>query len=350
MEKMVTVEVLQKSQRTRPRKWIPVVCFIFAILTLALGLLQAVYVFPKIKIFADIAAKLPEREIHVGSLTKLSELMVYAIVPGAILLIDLFALIFTVKMSKYRHPYWWFGVPAIIVYIVMVLMTAFGILYYLVPFMTNLINKIPANILNRILLRVVRYGPVAMSAGFFIIMLFGIFYNVNYPGKYEEIYNLRKARIKSFTTTAERIAYRDRFYNDYKKGNWESMMLDLHYRAFIKDSYEPMRKDSYEFFVSYCCKRDATLKKAVFDQYAREGRFYECRSIYSAIAEKSDVIDRGGKVVLPHFIPDPAEPITMPLLKKKKVAPAPAPLPPRAPASMKTPPNKNLRTWRPEDI
>ena len=344
---MVTIEVLQKSQPTRPRKWIPVVCFIMLILTLAGAALMTVYLFPNWAISQKVLSFLPNKAMSIGKITSLKELMTITIVPGGLILIDLFALIFTAKMCKYRRVYWWFGWVMIVGFIATVLLTIFFNLYYLVPMIANFIDKIPASIFN-LLRRLFRYGVLACTAAFALVMLFGVFYNVNYPAKYEEIYALRKDRLKSYETGSERSAYRKRFYQDYKNGNWVSMMRDLHYRAFIKDTLEPMRADSYEFFVNYCCDRDATLRHAMFDQYAKEGRFYELRQLFHDIDEKSDVIDRGGKVVIPHYVPEPSQPrrrIRIPA--RAKVAPAPAPL---APQGGKPSTNPKTRKWAPEDI
>lgn len=348
MEKMVTIEVLQKSQRTRPRKWIPWVCFIFGLITLALGLFFATFLFPDLPISQSILALIPDQSMAVGSITTLSQLIALVILPGAMALINFVTLIFTVKMCSYRHVYWWFGWIAVLGFIGMFLLTGFWILYFLVPFLTDIMNQIPSQVLD-ILYSVYLYGVLGYTAFFFLIMLFGIFYNLNYPAKYEEIYALRKARIKSFREGKDKRAYKKRFYMDYKKGNWDSMMLDLHYRAFIKDSYEPMRKDSYDFFVYYCCSCDATLKRAIFDQYAREGRFYECRTIYHDIKGKSDAVSHGAKVILPHYIPQGAEP-KQDASKKAVARPAPRPVAPLAPVNQKKPHNAKLRTWSPDDI
>ena len=345
MENMVTVELLQKSQPTRPRKWIPVACFIMLILTLAVTAAMALFLFPNLGISKMILGKIPDKALNIGMIDSLYKLIGFVIIPAAAAFVNLFALIFSIKMCKYRRAYWWFGWILIVAYVVMVLLTVLFVLYYMVPFLTNLINKIPANILN-LLEKAFRFGTAGYGALFALVMLFGLFYNVNYPAKYEEIYTLRKQRIKSFRDGSDRSAYRKRFYKDYKKGNWTSMMLDLHYKAFIPDSMEPMRRDSYEFMVAYCCERDATLKRAVFDQYAKEGRFLECRRIYQDIKDKSDIIEEGGKVVIPHYIPEPAVKTRKIRIPKRPVVVKPQP--PLAPAKSAT--NPKSRKWSPEDI
>ena len=346
MNHMVTIEILEKSQPTRPRKWIPVFAVIAFLINLALGLFMLSFWIPDFALFKAMHEAIPAYTFVIDTHSySLLQLLMAVFVPAGTAVLGLVFIIVCCKICGFRHAYWWLGVFLLIGYIALVLFVIFYALFYFVPVMTNWFNGIPADILN-ILGTVYAYlcliWPLAMA--FFYFLCF--FYNLSYPGKYEAIYELRRRRLKSFRTTDERIEYRNRFYRDYKKGNWISMMLDLHFESLSRDSTAPMSKDAYDFLVYYANLCDDTVNRAVFDAYASEGRYYEVRRIFHDMKDKSETINRGANIVLPHYVPE--KPKKKPLPKKaetpKRVDP------PLKPADYKTPANDRVKTWTPDDI
>lgn len=345
---MVTIEILQKSQRTRPRKWIPVFS-LFAFLVFALvAVFDLGLVFSNTSFGQTIVKLLPSTDVTIGSVTlSWLNLCIYLVVPAALAVLGIIGLVVAMKISSYRHSYFALSWLLLLLLIAVILLAVFFNLNLFVKFVTDLLSKIPQNIMD-ILFKAFIYCTLGCGAVFALFFFITLFYNINYPGKYEAIYDLRRARLKSFHNSDDRIAYKKRFYNDYKKGNWISMMLDLHFQSLEKGSTEPMRRDAYEFLVYYACLCDSTIKRAVFDEYAAHGRYFEVRNIFHDLKEKSDSIRQGGARI---HIPTYVEPSPKPR-KKTKVKPADVPkrIPPFAPKSYKKTPDARLKTWSPDDI
>lgn len=342
---MVTIEILQKSQRTRPRKWIPVVSLIFLLILLVAGGYYVAFIFRDLEISQAILKPLPTDPINLSGVDySWPDAMLFFFVPYGLLVLDLVTVIIAGKICNYRHIYWIYGWLLVLAYVGMVGVTLFISLYYLVPGIGQwLSNVIPVEVMT-LLVNIHVYLALGETAGIALFLLFCLFYNLNYPGKYEEIYELRKKRLKSYPLSDDRIKYKKRFYNDYKYGRWISMMLDLHFESLDKDNKGPMRKDAYDFMVYYGCLCDTNIKRAVFDSYAAEGRYYECRTLFHDLQEKSHATENGAKVILPHY--DPAK-----HGKKKKAKPEPKRIePPLKPVSSKRPPNARVKTWSPDDI
>ena len=299
MEQLVTIEILKKSQRTRPRIWIPVFQAIMLLITLAVGLFETALLLPTLPFREAILALFGDSTIALGTLTGWGDVLAFFILPVALVVINLVNIIVDVKICMYRRTYWWFGAILLILYIAVFLYTGFWMLYYFVEFFRNLIVALEPYIPMMAMIN--SYSIMGYTAAFVLFQIFCLFYNVNYPGKYEEIYTLRKERIKSYHTSDERIAYKKRFYDDYKRGNWISMMLDLHYKSLLPGSTAPMRKDAYEFMVYYAAICDADIKRAIFDEYAAQGRYLECRTLYNDVKAKGESARNGIRVILPHY-------------------------------------------------
>ena len=342
---MVTIEILQKSQRSRPRKWIPVLSFIFLLITLVGGGYYAAFVFPDLSISQSIIAPLPTTPINLGGIDfTWPQAMLLFFVPYGLLVWDFVCSIICGKICNYRKIYWIYGWIFVVALIGMIGLTTFVSLYYLVPASGQwLANVIPADIIV-LIVNIHVYVVLGETAALALFFLFCLFYNLNYPAKYEAIYELRKRRLKSFALYDERLAYKKRFYNDYKYGRWISMMLDLHFESLDKNAVGPMRKDAYDFMVYYGCLCDNNIKRAVFDSYAAEGRYYECRSLFHDLKEKSQATENGAKVIIPHY--DPAK-----HRKKKIKTEQPKRVePPLKPYTGRRNPDARVKTWSPEDI
>lgn len=355
MEQMVTIEVLQKSQNTRPRKWIPVFCFIMLLIT-ALGAgLQALYLIPDKAIARKFLDLLPQigfvfKNGDVSYTITFEQFTGFCILPVALLLVNLINMIVAVKICKYRRAYWWLGWMLIAAFIVMVIYVAFMNLYYLVPFIQNLIHKMPERILN-LTIKLFYYAAAGYTVLYLLFLLLGIFYNVNYPSKYERIYDLRKKRIKAYTNIDERSAYKKRFYEDYRVGNWDNMLYELHSTEIENMGNEPLSPDAFECMVNYSNQSDAAINRAVYNSYASEGRYLECRRMFADLKDVGDNVNRGATVKVPGYRPVPYQQARprqpKPLVVPQKPAPARPAQPPLRPASPRKAKGKN---WGPDDI
>ena len=344
MVKKVTIDVLKASQRSRPRHWIPVFGWIGLVLFLLLGLVFMGLLFTGNPYSDFIVSLFPDMVINIGG-TDFSLLFLLTAVffPAGIAVLGIFFLIFALRICTFRYVYWWLGIFLLLGLIAQALFTIFFSLFYLVPVISNSLAQIPASVMDT-LLRVYYYTTLIFPFVFAFFWLLCIFYNVNYPAKYEEIYELRARRIKAYKTSDERIAYKKRFYEDYKRGNWVSMMLDLHFDALEPGSAKPIREDALEFMIYYTGLADATIDEAVINQYVREQRYKECRDIFHAAKAKSEAVGRGAKIVLPHYVPAPE--------KKRKLLKSETPkrVAPPAPAQYKKPQPSKVKTWTPDDI
>ena len=333
---MVSIENLEESQPTRPRHWIPVYCAIVLLLCLAVDGLYALCALNLGEISDSIYGLLPNLEIVMGDIVfGKDQIWLILFLPLGSYFINLFALIVACRMAHFRKAYWWYAIWVLLLYIALGFLTLAWELFTFVPFISDNLKKFLAPDVINILWMVFVYGHLGVSALLLIALIFGLFYCVNYPAKYERIYELRRRHLKALRTCDEKIAYKKRFYNDYKRGKWISMMLDLHAESLKAGQVSRLDEDAYDFLVYYSCLCDSNVKKAVFDEYARNGRYFECRALYHEIKAKSDAIDAGAKVRVPTYVPS-VEP---------KIQRRPKPVVKQAPPA---PPKR--RHYRPDEI
>ncbi|MCR5348711.1 MAG: hypothetical protein K6E59_03805 [Bacilli bacterium] len=350
MSKMVTIDVLKESQPSRPRHWIPVFAFLAFLISAVVGVVYMALVIPGVPFFESIVAMFPAMSIELnGKSFELVFLLKILFFPAGIFLLFLIFTIVAVRICIYRHAYWWLGAFMLTAIIVQPLLTGFWALYYLVPNMDTTLAGIPAQVMG-ILLQVHGYMNFGIPFLHTLFWLLCMLYNVTYPLKYSEIYDLRSARLAACGNSDERIEYKNRFYNDYKKGNWISMMLDLHFESLDPKSTKPMREDAFEFLIYYANICDSNVNEAIFKQYASQGRYYECRTLFHDALKKSESIDKGAKVVLPHYVAPKAN--KKPVFAKKPLkSETPKRVePPLKPAAYKKPANSRVKTWTPDDI
>lgn len=344
MERMVTEAVLKHSQKGRPRKWIPWVCLFMFLLSGLFGGYYLLLVFNDNDFSRMLISMLPQFEMMVGEYLFTSiEAFVYFFLPMASPLVLLLPFIFSMMLCHYRGVYWWFGALILIFGIAVPVFSGVYAGFLIFPLLRQMAEG------NPLLAMIFGYGTVYGNIGlpflYALFMLFGVFYNVNYPSKYERIYELRRKRIKSLHGYDERAAYKKRFYLDYKYGRWDPMMYEL-FAYYLDSSYRgPMPKDAFEFLMRYSEKCDGKVNRAIFVELASQGRYYECREYLRKAKEKADAVDNGAKIVLPHYEP--------PKPKKKKPLPKPKPVrldPPLAPAKVQRSPNARVKTWTPDEI
>ena len=347
MNNMVTIELLQKSQRSRPRKWIPVYCFIVGLLLLLAGGFYAILLFPEVEFCAAFIAALPKQTFTVSEIVyDVPSFLLLIGMPIGMFVLAIFGLFVVLKICNARLVYWWIGFLILIGFIAEGLLTLYFSLYYLVPFLKKSMTFMQGNLLN-ILTMVWKYTNLGTIGLMFLFLLLGLFYNVNYPAKYEAIYDLRKKRIKSYHNLDEREAYKKRFYKDYKEGNWISMMADLHADALDTDSNDPMRKDAYEFLVYRTCLSDNNVREAVLNQFASEGRYYECRKYYREAVRKSEIVENASAIHLPRYQPKPVTYTPKPAPKQEKI---PEPTPVLKPRTYTHEKAAKFSGYTPEDI
>ena len=332
--KMVSIENLKASQPTRPRHWIPVYCAIFLLLCLFVDGLYTVCALNLGEFTTTVYNWLPDLRFTVGNAVFVKDqIWMILILPASMIVINMFAVIVACRMARFRKVYWWYAIWALLAYIGMLLYVLFWNLFTFVPGIHDAIARIINQQALDVMWTVFIYGNIGYSAALIISLIFGLFYCVNYPAKYERIYTLRKRHLKALPTAEEKIAYKKRFYRDYKKGKWISMMLDLHAESLAPGQTSKMDQDAYDFLVYYAGLCDANVKKAIFDEYARNGRYLECRALYNDVKTKSEAVDGGAKVRIPTYEP-PVEPR---VVHKHKSKPKPAPTPKR-------------RHYRPDEI
>ncbi len=349
MENMVTIEVLRKSQPTRPRKWIPVVCFIMFVITALCAGFQALYILGGTDFAKKILAKLPNLVFVFGGKYQrtFAEVTGFCFSPALLLVVNLVSLFIIKKICGFRKNYWILGWLLFLSFFVFLLLTIFMDLYYMVPFLGQFYDKIPANVM-KILVTVFYYGTPIYSALFALFYFICIFYNVNYPAKYERIYELRKRRIKAYTDLDQRSAYKKRFYEDYRIGNFEEMLYELHSPEIETLSNEPMSRDAYDAMLHHSSYCNSVRQEALFNQYASEGRYYECRRMFKELKDVSDNLERGATIEIPHYSEQPRQAASAPLQVPPRRPAAPAPEPPLRPQAPRR--NPNSKSWGPDDI
>ena len=343
---MVTIEILKKSQRTRPRHYLPVMGWIFFVLMAVLAAGYACVIFN----VTAITSLIPNANIAmpaIGADYPLVDWIKFLFGPLAILILGIPAFVVEIKMCSYRRGYWGFGWLVVLLFIAILILDLYCILYRLFgPIRETLDRFVPANVAD-IIFMAFHYGNFGYAAVLAFCMFFAIIYNVNYPAKYEDIYALRKARIKAYTDLDDRIAYKKRFYEDYKLGNWNSMMFDLHFASLDPNSKAPMREDAFEFMVYLAGVYDSNVQAAVLRQYAREGRYYEARNLFAGTMAKSKAVDAGAKVILSHYGAEepaaPSKPARKRMVEEK-------PVPRLAPTDTRRPKDIHDKHWTPDDI
>ena len=337
IRRMVTIEILKKSQRTRPRNWVRnfgwiFIWFFIAFLVLLLGNVIPDYF---------LTAQLDAYEVNFnGTVYTLSRFLYYLVGPIALWVLGFFPLNLARCMGKYRHINYLLFIPAIIVHVAMPVALGFIYLHDFVPQMTDLIDRfVPADILA-LIVNITTYVTVGYAGWCVLICFCALLYNLCPPLKYSDIYSLRKARVKSYRDLDERAEYKRRFYDDYKRGNWDSMMLDLHFASIEGTSDKPIPEDAYEFMRYLNGKNQDKINSAILDKYKEEGKYSSIRKIYHSNADLEDNIARGAKINLG---PKP---------KPSKPTPKPAPLPPHEPPLAPSKPKKdpNSKLWGPDDI
>jgi hypothetical protein len=331
---MVSIENLKASQPTRPRHWIPVYCAIILLLCLLVDGLYTVCSLTLGEFSATVYSWLPDLRLTIGdAVFGKDQIWLILILPASMVLVNLFAIIGACRMASFRKVYWWYAIWALLAYIAMFLYVTFWNLFTFVPGIHDALSRFINQQAQDVMWTIFVYGNIGYSALLVISMVFGLFYCVNYPAKYERIYSLRKRHLKALPTADERIAYRKRFYRDYKKGKWISMMLDLHAESLKAGQATKMDQDAYDFLVYHACLCDSEVKKAIFDEYARNGRYFECRALYNEVKAKSQAVEDGAKVRIPTYVPT-VEPRVE---RRPKPKPKPAPAPKR-------------RHYRPDEI
>ena len=343
MERYVTLEVLKRSQRSRPRKWIPVMSFFLLLVSLAAGLY---YMFLALQgnPFSDfLRANLPPFQLKLAdTVLSIYESSVIFLFPLIIYTLNIVFWTFTSIFCSYRKVYWSFCWLFVLIGAVDAIAYTYVMCYTTLEWVRTLSGNLPPMVLE-IIFQVFTYVTFGLPLLYALFFLFCLFYNVNYPARYERIYTLRKRRLKGLALYDERVAYKKRFYNDYKYGRWNSMMLDLFYEELKPGSNAPIPKDAYAFLISYTGACDGEVKGAIFNEYASQGRYKECRDAFQKAMDKQQSLQHGAKIVIPHY----EEPKPKP---KPKPAPAPKIQPPLETKSMRRKPNSRVRTWVPEDI
>lgn len=338
---VVTIEILQRSQRTRPRIWIRNMGWIFFF---PMAALVFAFICPLIPNFSLVTAINQYAVAFAGKTYLMFDFLKFFILPITLWVVGFFPLVLCHKMATYRHAYFFFYIPAIIIHIVYPIALTFLYLNEWVPSVSQIITRsIPAEIL-KLISDITGYVAPAYSALLLLVCFFAIFYNLNYPAKYEDIYAHRKARLKAYNSLDEKIAYKKRFYNDYKRGKWESMMFDLHFASLNGNSNDPIPDDAYEFLRYINGKNEDHIKSEMLDRYRAEGRNAEIRKIFHDTQKLEQSITHGAYIHLPEHIKPPKK---KPVQTKVRPRPYVAPLDHQPAPKKRDPKNKH---WTPDDI
>ena len=337
-KRVVTLEILERSQRTRPRKWIRNMgwIFIFPLLLISLLLLN--------QFWADspITSWLNETIISLGTSSyPLYNLMTFLFLPAAAWVLAIPVIIMSQCMGSYRHPYLFLSIPGVIVVFAWPLLMAFVYLVTFVPSIASAIGRfLPADILS-LLININGYVAIGYSIFLVLMCFLAIIYNVNYPAKYEEIYAKRKKRLLSYDDLDKRAEYKQRFYDDYKHGNFISMMYDLHFDVLEGESNEPIPEDAYGFIRFVNGKNRTQISSAILDEYMKDKRYWEIRKVFHDNEALRQSLEGGASINLP------------PRVKPRKKKPAPAQKPPFIPplsSDLRKPLDEKSKSWSPEDI
>ena len=298
---------------------------------------------PLIPNFSFVAAINEYGVIFAGKGYLLFDFLTFFIFPVALWVIGFFPLVLSQKMAVYRHAYYFFFIPAIIIHILYPISLTLLYLNEWVPAVTQIVERtIPAEVMT-LIGNITGYVGIAYAGLLLMICFFAMCYNGNYPGKYEDIYRHRKARLKAYRSLDDKIAYKKRFYNDYKKGKWESMMFDLHFAALESNGNEPIPDDAYEFMRMINGRNEDHIKSEMLDRYRADGRNAEVRKIFHETQKVEHAMTHGAYIHLPQRIKPPKP--------KKQHVPKPepyrAPLDNSQPRKPRDPKNSH---WSPDDI
>jgi len=335
---MITKELLQRSQDSRPRYSIVALGWISLLIVLITAGLQGFLVLPDSALFE-------EWSIH-GSFIpdmNLATFMVYIGGPIIAFLFGIVPFVLINRMAKFRHPYLWLSIPVWIVFVLYIIAMIAIYVVMFVPGVGDLLFKYVPIDYYYLALNIFIYLPLGYDALLLIGAIFGIFYNVNYPAKYEEIYARRKARLKAYPNYKDKDAYRARFYENYRDGNWEQMMLDLFYVDLL-DKDAPISEETMLFMAEYGGYSESKIKRAAFNAYCKKGQFREAREDFMRTLKAKEAVEGGAKIVFPDEITPLPEPV-----KPVRTYPAPY-VPPLRPADERRPKDPTSTKWRPEDI
>ena len=338
-ECMVSLDLLKKSQISRPRK--PVV---------ALGIISVWFIMIPTLLYIWLlvpnSALFNEWAVH-GSINPALSLSVFMTQVGFPLIIvgvGCFHLALISFMAKCRKAYGWLATPC---WALFVLLMIGGILIYAVAFVPGFAAFL-AKFMNieELFARanpIFLYG-VAVYGGFlFLGSIFAMLYNTNYPAKYEEIYARRKARLRAYPNYLDQQAYRVRFYENYRDGNWYQMMMDLYFKE-LSDPKAEIDEGLLQFMCEYAGYNDGHVRASILQEYHRRGDDKKTRELFFRYLHMRESLQNGGHLILPgDRTPVPA--------KKKPVRTGPAPyVPPLAPLTPKRQADENATDWSPDDI
>ena len=213
---MVTIEMIKKSWKSRPRKAVVFWAFVdmlFAAGGLAFWLIMK-YVPSFLAVLNDTTFNL------MGTDWTLREFMIAFILPWGMMVTCLPAWIFSQVVSKYRAAYLWFAIPSAFIVIAYVLCGIFMLI-------TPVHEFLPESIRN-LLIKICGYGFTYGAMGYAGFMTFccflGLFYNVCPPLKYSRIYTLRRLRLKHAKDGSDRRFVKREFYHLYKKNKAEELL------------------------------------------------------------------------------------------------------------------------------
>ena len=249
---------------------------------------------------SPITASLNENQITLGPITMgYFDLLRYMVLPIAVWVLGIPVVITSQRMGSFRHPYLIFAIPGLILLFAWPLLQAFIYLFRFVPAVSSALGRfIPESVV--VILETIS-GLIALGFGAWLlaICIFAIVYNVNYPAKYEEIYRLRKKRLKSYRNLDQREAYKARFYRDYKRANWDSMLKDFFCDILNNESNDPIPYDAYLFIREANGTNEERISHRVLDTYKDNERYWEIRKMYHDNQHIADVVDNNGKINLP---------------------------------------------------
>ena len=342
---MITVDYLKRSQKSRPRHVIVLFGVFALILMVPLVAIFAWCVLPNSALMQEWAqydSFLPG--------VKLDAFMFYYGFPVLTLTIGMLPFIVLRYMCKFRPVYWWLGVPAWIVFILIDLATTVLYLLMFVPGLLEFVlGLMPAEVqptfmeIYSMTATIYVYVALGYAALLLISSIFAVLYCVNYPAKYEEIYTRRKARLRAYPNYKDQEEFRIRFYESYKHGDWNQMMLDLCFEE-LTNKNEPLSKEMIAFMAEYAGYGEGKVKEATFARYAARGEYERARKSFLATVRAKQAVENGARVVLP----DERRPAPQKPVKPKPVEPKPY-VPPLRPAREKgTDPSSTK--WRPEEI
>ena len=335
---MITKETLQRSQDSRPRHSIVALGWISLIIVIGLALVQGLLVLPNSPLFAEWSVF----NSFMPGMT-VAAFMVYIGMPVLTFVLGIIPFILINRMAKYRPAYYWLSIPTWIVFVLYILAMIVIYIIMLVPGVAELLFKYVPQDYYLMALGIFIYVPLGYDALLLIGSFFGVIYNVNYPAKYEEIYDRRKRRLKAYPNYRDRDEYRVRFYQNYRDGNWEQMLLDLYYVELL-DADAPITPALAAFMAEYGGYSESKVKKAVFDAYCRKGQYREAREDFLRCLKAKEAVEGGAKIILPD------ERTPLPVKAKPKRTYKQPFVPPLRPAPEPRRSDPTSTKWTPDEI